>query len=105
MAIVAFLELGHGDTNVCEVVELFEFIYRHRHLAGEVIHRLVAQQAQHDFFLPPSRPPLHFAGRAGPAATPSTFDSFSIPQLLFQTRFNPKVVSRKIRGGSVTVVF
>ncbi|MBS3935225.1 MAG: hypothetical protein KGZ43_03550, partial [Sulfuritalea sp.] len=35
-----------------------------------------------------------------PGATPSTFDSFTISQLLFQTRFNPKFVSRKIGGGS-----
>ncbi|HPT51614.1 MAG TPA: helix-turn-helix domain-containing protein [Accumulibacter sp.] len=31
---------------------------------------------------------------------PSTSDSFHIPQLFFQTRFNPKSVSRKIEGGS-----
>ncbi|MCX7136211.1 MAG: hypothetical protein NTW47_06085, partial [Proteobacteria bacterium] len=35
-----------------------------------------------------------------PGATPATFDSFTILQLLFQTRFNPKFVSRKIGGSS-----
>jgi len=51
--------------------------------------------------LPPRwRPSAAIGGRAEPGATPSTFDSFSMLQLLSQTRFNPKFVSRKIGGGS-----
>ncbi|MBS3934783.1 MAG: hypothetical protein KGZ43_01305, partial [Sulfuritalea sp.] len=46
-------------------------------------------------------PPVALRAPSGePGATPSTFDSFTISQLLFQTRFNPKFVSRKIGGGS-----
>ncbi|MSQ72557.1 MAG: hypothetical protein EXR27_14890, partial [Betaproteobacteria bacterium] len=46
-------------------------------------------------------PPVALRAPSGePGATPLPFDSFRIPQLLFQTRFNPKFVSRKIGGGS-----
>ncbi|MSQ72721.1 MAG: DUF86 domain-containing protein, partial [Betaproteobacteria bacterium] len=50
----------------------------------------------------PGSPPVALRAPSGePGATPLPFDSFRIPQLLFQTRFNPKFVSRKIGGGSL----
>lgn len=51
-------------------------------------------------FQPGSPPVALRAPSGGPGAIPSSSDSFRIPQLHSQTRFNPKFVPRKIGGGS-----
>jgi len=69
--VLALLEAG-VDARQGAVAPTFELVYRHRDFARDGVHRLAAQQAQHDFLLAPRRPPLHLGGRAGRASSRST---------------------------------
>src|SRR6266852_2063608 len=60
------------DTGQGTLAPFFEPVYRYRNLARNGVHRLAAQQAQDDLFLPIGRPPFHFGGRAGGASSRAT---------------------------------